>query len=1089
MSNPYNNPQGFYKPPGGGGPPTGNPTGFYPPPGGNMPTNQGYAPPPGGNTGFTPPNSNYGPPATNYGPPGTNPTPNYAPPGQPNYGYNQPPAPAANYAPPGAPTGGNYGPPATGNYGPPANNINVPPINVAPPANNTPRGGFYPAGGAPLTSPVNGPPSGGNVTPIYTGPPSANAGPPKTLGGVPAPPKTNVQFFTPNPSGTPRPAMPPANAPPSHTGGPPPFGANMPPPPTNEQYGQNVPGGQQFANPGQVPPLNPGGVPMMTPPDTMGGVPMPGGMAPPVQQPEYPGSMYGAPPAQSMIGMPSAFDNTDPNQVPGLQNPTQEAPLPGIDEMDLSIQCDPTFLRSSVGKVLNTQILASQSRLPIGIVCQPMAGDVGVDNEQVEVVDFGTTGIVRCKRCRTYINPFVSWVDNGRRWRCNICGMLNDVPSSYFSHLDQNGQRRDKQQRPELSRCSVEFVAPGDYMVRPPQPPVYFFVIDVTSTAGPSGMIASAVNAIKRSLDNLPGSPRTQVGFITFDSSIHFYNLKSSLKAPQMLVLSDIADVIMPSPDDLLVNLIESRKVIDALLDSLPAMFQNNTAVQSCTGAALSAAKRIMQQIGGKLFLFQTNLPTLGEGALKPRENPRLLGTDKEHMLLNCDESWYKNNAIDFSRLQIAVDVFLFSAQYTDVANFNALAKYSSGQLYFYPGYFAPRDGAKFEYDLHRCLTRATAFEAVMRVRATRGLRISNFYGNFFIRGTDLLALPNCHADSVFAMDLSYEEPILNASAITVQAALLYTNSKSERRIRVHTMVIPVTNSIPDIMNTVDIDCAVNVLAKQSIDIALKTGLDSARQKIHQSCVEVLRAAKGGNAPVGAGPGQYGYQHQQQQQQPSGQIPQTLMLLPLYSMSLQKNLALRGGTDVRSDERAFFQHLLSNMEIEESKVFIYPRLFSIHDMSNDAGTSSDNADDCIVAGPNRVRLPAILNLSHERLTSDGIFLLENGYDLYMWIGRNANPAIINTLFGTTSLENVDISRIVLQTDSSDFSARLSSVIDALRSERSRYLQLHFIREGDGYAEAYFSRFLVEDRANFNGGTFTYVEYHAFVSRQISGMHA
>jgi hypothetical protein len=44
--------------------------------------------------------------------------------------------------------------------------------------------------------------------------------------------------------------------------------------------------------------------------------------------------------------------------------------------------------------------------------------------------------------------------------------MLNDVPSTYFSHLDSNGHRRDRDQRPELSRCSVEFVAPGDYMVR-----------------------------------------------------------------------------------------------------------------------------------------------------------------------------------------------------------------------------------------------------------------------------------------------------------------------------------------------------------------------------------------------------------------------------------------------------------------------------------------------------------------------------------------------------------------------------------------------------------------------------------------------
>ena len=61
-------------------------------------------------------------------------------------------------------------------------------------------------------------------------------------------------------------------------------------------------------------------------------------------------------------------------------------------------------------------------------------------------------------------------------------------------------------------------------------------------------MLQSCVNAIKSSLDELPGSPRTQVGFITFDSSIHFYNLKSTLTAPQMLVVSDVSDVIMPLP-------------------------------------------------------------------------------------------------------------------------------------------------------------------------------------------------------------------------------------------------------------------------------------------------------------------------------------------------------------------------------------------------------------------------------------------------------------------------------------------------------------------------------------------------------------
>jgi protein transport protein SEC24 len=155
--------------------------------------------------------------------------------------------------------------------------------------------------------------------------------------------------------------------------------------------------------------------------------------------------------------------------------------------------------------------------------------------------------------------------------------------------------------------------------------------------------------------------------------------------------------------------------------------------------------------------------------------------------------SWYKNNAIDFSRLQIAVDTFLFSAQYTDLATISVLSKYTAGACFYYPAFNSLRDGAKFERELTHTLTQSTGFEAVMRVRATRGIRITNFYGNYFVRGTDLLALPNVTSDTSFALDLAYDESMLSAQAITVQAALLYTSSNGERRIRIHTIVLPVT--------------------------------------------------------------------------------------------------------------------------------------------------------------------------------------------------------------------------------------------------------------------------------------------------------
>lgn len=63
------------------------------------------------------------------------------------------------------------------------------------------------------------------------------------------------------------------------------------------------------------------------------------------------------------------------------------------------------------------------------------------------------------------------------------------VPGDYFAHLDATGRRIDLDQRPELTKGSVDFVAPTEYMVRPPMPPLYFFLIDVSIAAVRSGML------------------------------------------------------------------------------------------------------------------------------------------------------------------------------------------------------------------------------------------------------------------------------------------------------------------------------------------------------------------------------------------------------------------------------------------------------------------------------------------------------------------------------------------------------------------------------------------------------------------------
>lgn len=888
-------------------------------------------------------------------------------------------------------------------------------------------GGFRPpppafGGGGAAPPPPNQPQS--------FAPPGASGGPSVFKPGPPAPPQPGMGFSAPPP---PQPGMGFQSQPPPPQPG---MGFQSQPPPPGQQQAPPPPGGgASFYPPG------------------------PGSSAPP--------------------GAPGG-----PQGMPGMAQQQAAA----SDNIDYSIKIPERFFRFTTGKLTQTAAQATSSKIPFGAVLRPLAPD-GPEDEEVDTVQPGTAGIIRCKRCRTYINAFVAWTEHGRRWRCNICQQINDTHSAYFCHLDEHGMRTDRFQRPELSKSVVEFIAPAEYMVRPPQEPTYFFVIDVTEASVRSGMLQSIADSIKANLDNLPGRGRTKIGFITFDTGVHYYNLDSDLANPQMLVVADLKELFVPLPEHLLVNLKESRSVVDSFLDSLPEMFSKNPVRgRSCLGPALKAAFTVMKAIGGKMCVFQSMQPNLGDGALRNREQPALMGTPKEVTLLKPDAefTWYKDTGVEFSRQQISVDMFIFPYQYVDLAALGELAKVTAGTLRSYVMFNRERDGPRFEHDLRRTLIQTTAFESVMRIRCTKGMRITNFYGNFYIRGTDLMALPNCNTDSVFGFDLAHDEQNLINTHVTIQAALLYTSSEGERRIRVMTQALPVSALMSEVIASIDTDACVALLSKQAIEVTLKSGLDNARMRLQQVCVEMVRAARGGDKRTVSGysvPPPPGQQGGGESDEP---IPENLSLLPLYVLALMKNVAFRGGTDIHPDERVQAFHLLQGMGVNEAKNYIYPRLFALHEMGEDAGFPSEDeyADPDRVVGRNRILLPPASNLSIDSLSSEGVYLLDNGVEMFLWVGRNADLNILGSLFGMHSLDDVDPNQLSVQKTGDPFASRFGSIVSALSEEVGETevidRRIHITREGDASAEGRFFWFLVEDRAAFQGGTYSYEDFVNFV---------
>ncbi|ORY79375.1 Sec23/Sec24 trunk domain-domain-containing protein, partial [Protomyces lactucae-debilis] len=345
----------------------------------------------------------------------------------------------------------------------------------------------------------------------------------------------------------------------------------------------------------------------------------------------------------------------------------------------------PEYMRATVYAIPNTNALLKKSKLPLAVSIRPfttLTGDGGVP-----VVS--DTTIARCRRCRAYINPFITFVEGGHRWRCNLCNLINDTPQAFDFNSHEN-KPVDRFARAELNHAVVDFLAPTEYMVRAPQALAYVFLIDVSFAAVSSGLVGTAARIIQEALDEIPNSDkRTKVAFIAVDSSLHFFSMTPKSDEAKMLVVGDIEEAFLPSPNDLLVSLDECRPAIDNLLTRFNDMFASTQNGSSAMGPALKSADKLIGNYGGRVVCLMSTLPNLGEGKLTPREDAKLLGTSSEGKLLQTQSTFYKSFAVECSKNQISVDMFLFSAQYQDVASLSCLPRFTAGATHFYPSWNA----------------------------------------------------------------------------------------------------------------------------------------------------------------------------------------------------------------------------------------------------------------------------------------------------------------------------------------------------------------------------------------------------------------
>ena len=258
---------------------------------------------------------------------------------------------------------------------------------------------------------------------------------------------------------------------------------------------------------------------------------------------------------------PPSQGRVDPEQIPSIPRsrdipagyyfnhvyPTMERYLPppaaipfvAYDQGNSS----PKFARLTLNNIPSTADFLSSTALPLGMILQPLARlDPG--EQAAPVLDFGDVGPPRCHRCRTYINPFMTFRSGGNKFICNMCTFPNDVSPEYFAPLDPSGARVDRLHRPELMMGTVEFLVPKEYWNKEPVGLNQLILIDVSEESVRRGFLQGVCRGILEALYGKDGEAQededgeattirkvamgSKIGIATFDKEVQFYNLNVS---------------------------------------------------------------------------------------------------------------------------------------------------------------------------------------------------------------------------------------------------------------------------------------------------------------------------------------------------------------------------------------------------------------------------------------------------------------------------------------------------------------------------------------------------------------------------------
>lgn len=727
---------------------------------------------------------------------------------------------------------------------------------------------------------------------------------------------------------------------------------------------------------------------------------------------------------------------------------------------------NPKCFRPTMSCIPHEDSFVKESGVPLAAVIAPLSH---LQPEEVVPVVSGRPP-VRCKRCRAYINSHTQFAQLGRSWVCSFCEMSNEVSTEYFCNLDGNNRRRDVLEKYELSKGSVEFdvqgleeYAPkndkGEVLISRPMDHLFALDISLRLHQRSTTALQDLADSLRNSIHQM--DPRCRVSFFTYASTLHFYNFKHP-QVPQLLV-ADVENPFVPLPFNLLCWLTvgEHMDAIEAFLDRLVTLSEATEEDDSCIGAAVKVANLILAETGGRVVITGHKIPTIGAGAItKPREQHKIYGTEKEKDLLRPLDGFWTSTALESAKRQISFDLLMFSDAYCELVTLGQICHITNGAQHLFINYNGAEDRPRLQAALDASLVMEAGYGAILRVRCSNGIRVKGYRGHYLSQDPHDMDLATVQGSSTFLVDLVHEGKLDIKSCAFLQCAMLYTTRGGGRRVRVHTLRLPVSNTYANLYKNCDLESNAFATVQECIFDAVNKGPKLARQHAIERVVKLLTSYR-----KYCSAGSRGTQLL---------MPEMLKLLPVYTLCVMKSDALTVGTSTRIDERVQCIYDLMTMPTHRLLQYLYPRMYAVHNLLGHptAGTLNPTTQLC--------HLPTLQQLTCEVVMSHGVYVLHDQQAklVYLWIGSQVVPKVSQILFGTEDCAAVGRTVFI-----ESFHERLRNVLHAVMlNDTGSMDRLLIVREKDAAEEAFFRNMLEDESVP---GSQSYSDLLCYLHTQIN----